>query len=107
LHLLHVLRVGGEEAVAIGSDWDGFVRPCRGLEDVSQLPHLTEALLLRGLSPETIHRLLGGNVLRVLDAVPPLAVAIARDSIVSAQTSLAHAWQYSTRAERSSLLIRP
>src|SRR5439155_18574850 len=24
-HLLHVIRVGGEDAVALGSDWDGFV----------------------------------------------------------------------------------
>jgi membrane dipeptidase len=69
-HLLHVINVGGDGAVALGSDWDGFVRPCDGLEDASQLPRLTEALLRRGLSVEAVHRLLGGNVLRVLDAVP-------------------------------------
>lgn len=72
-HLLHVIRVGGEDAVALGSDWDGFARPCPSLSDPSKLPALTEALLRRGLRPETIHKLLGGNVLRVLDAVPPRA----------------------------------
>lgn len=69
-HLLHVIRVCGEDAVALGSDWDGFVRPAHGLADPSQLPHLTQALLRRKLRPEIIHKLLGLNVLRVLDAVP-------------------------------------
>ncbi|MFI8977326.1 dipeptidase [Nocardia asteroides] len=69
-HLLHVIDVGGADAVALGSDWDGFIRPARGLESPAQLPDLTEALLRRGLNPDTIHRLLGGNALRVLDALP-------------------------------------
>ncbi len=70
-HLLHVIQVAGEEAVAIGSDWDGFVRPCQGLAHAGELPNLTEALLRRGLLPEAVHRLLGGNVLRVLESFPP------------------------------------
>ena len=72
-HLLHVIKIGGEDSVALGSDWDGFVRPAGGLDDPSKLPLLTEALLRRGLSPESIHKLLGGNVLRILEAVPPRA----------------------------------
>lgn len=70
-HLLHVVRIAGPGAVALGSDWDGFIRPAKGLEDPASLPQLTEALLRRGLSPEDVLALLGGNVLRVLDAVPP------------------------------------
>lgn len=70
-HLQHVIQIGGEDAVALGSDWDGFVRPCRELPSPAELPHLTEALLRRGLRAETIHKLLGGNVLRVLEAAPP------------------------------------
>jgi membrane dipeptidase len=69
-HLLHVIKVAGDGAVALGSDWDGFIRPCDGLADASELPNITEALLRRGLSPESIHKLLGGNVLRVLEATP-------------------------------------
>jgi membrane dipeptidase len=71
-HILHVIMVAGDGAVALGSDWDGFIRPCEGLEDAAQLPNLTEALLRRGLKPESIHRLLGDNVLRVLADVPPV-----------------------------------
>ncbi|SNY79621.1 membrane dipeptidase [Nocardia amikacinitolerans] len=70
-HLLHIIDVGGRETVALGSDWDGFIRPARGLESPAQLPLLTDALLRRGLSAETIHLLLGGNALRVLDAISP------------------------------------
>jgi membrane dipeptidase len=69
-HLMHVVRAAGEDAVALGSDWDGFIAPCEGLGDASELPNLTEALLRRGMSAAAVHKLLGGNVLRVLDSVP-------------------------------------
>lgn len=69
-HLLHVVKIAGEDHVGLGSDWDGFVRPCDGLEDPSQLPRLTEALLRRNMRPDAIHKLLGGNVLRVLESQP-------------------------------------
>jgi membrane dipeptidase len=69
-HLLHVLAVGGEEVAALGSDFDGFVVPPAGLEDVSCMPNLTVALSRRGVSPRVLEKILGGNALRVLDAVP-------------------------------------
>ncbi len=74
-HLSHVVNTAGPDAVALGSDWDGMIRPARGLEDPTGLPHLTEALLRRGMSADTVIKLLGANVLRVLDAVPPQAAA--------------------------------
>jgi len=70
-HLLHVVRVAGEDIPALGSDYDGFVRPPRGLEDVAALPKLTAALLQRGLGRGAVKKLLGENALRVLRAVPP------------------------------------
>lgn len=70
-HLLHVLRIGGEEVAALGSDFDGFVAPPVGLEDVSCLPQLTLRLMQRGVGIATIKKLLGENVLRVLSACPP------------------------------------
>jgi membrane dipeptidase len=68
-HLLHLLRAGGEDVPALGSDWDGFVTPPEGLEDASQLPNLTAALLARGVGEAQVAKILGGNVLRVLEAV--------------------------------------
>ena len=69
-HLLHVLDVAGEDVPALGSDFDGFVVPPVGLEDVAALPNLTVALSRRGVAPRVLEKILGANVLRVLDAVP-------------------------------------
>ncbi len=70
-HILHVINIAGEEVPALGSDFDGFVIPPQGLEDVSMLPRLTHALSKRGLSNATLRKMLGENALRVLDEVPP------------------------------------
>jgi len=70
-HLFHIISVAGEDAPALGSDYDGMVRPPRGLPDVSALPHLTAALLRRGMSRAAVKKLLSENVLRVLDDAPP------------------------------------
>ncbi|MCG8555957.1 MAG: dipeptidase [Proteobacteria bacterium] len=70
-HLLHVVRVAGEDVAALGSDWDGMIRPTRGLEDASRLPNLTDALLARNLPQRVIRKILRENVLRVLRDVPP------------------------------------
>ncbi|MBL9009415.1 MAG: dipeptidase [Myxococcales bacterium] len=71
-HLSYLVRVAGEDHVGIGSDWDGAVRPPKGLESPAKLPHLTEALLRAGFSATTVHKILGENVLRVLSSAPPM-----------------------------------
>jgi membrane dipeptidase len=71
-HLLHIIDVAGDDLPALGSDFDGFVVPPIGLEDVAALPNLTVALSRRGVAPRVLEKILGGNVLRVLDAVPAL-----------------------------------
>jgi membrane dipeptidase len=76
-HLMHIIDVAGEDLPALGSDFDGFVVPPQGLEDVSCLPNLTVALSKRGLPVRVIEKILGGNVLRVLDGVPPTTWAAA------------------------------
>jgi membrane dipeptidase len=68
-HLEHIVRVGGEDTPALGSDWDGMVTPPEGLEDASRLPNLTEALLRHGLPERLVQKILGDNALRVLEAV--------------------------------------
>ncbi|HMG19956.1 MAG TPA: dipeptidase [Kofleriaceae bacterium] len=69
-HLLHIVDVAGDDVPALGSDFDGFVVPPEGLEDIAALPNLTVALSRRGVAPRVLEKILGGNVLRVLDAVP-------------------------------------
>lgn len=68
-HIDHAVKVAGVDHVGLGSDWDGFVSMPKGLRDASQLPHLTAKLMHRGYSTEDIHKILGGNMLRVMREV--------------------------------------
>lgn len=67
-HIDHVAKVAGVNHVGLGSDFDGASMPA-GMEDVSKLPKITEALLRRGYTPAAIERILGGNLLRVMTEV--------------------------------------
>ena len=68
-HIDHAVKIGGIDAVGIGSDFDGVFCTPRGLEDVSKFPNLTRALLEKGYSAEDIRKIYGGNTLRVMRAV--------------------------------------
>src|SRR5690606_6692073 len=73
-HLLHILEVAGVEHVGIGADWDGGGGVV-GLEDVSDLPRITQALLDAGYSEQDIAAIWGGNLLRVLREAQQVAAA--------------------------------
>ena len=68
-HFDHAIRVAGPDHVGIGADWDGVPSMPEGMEDVSHLPALTLGLLRRGHSKEAVLKVLGGNLLRVLERV--------------------------------------
>ena len=70
-HVEHVVRVGGEDAVALGSDFDGLIVPPRDLSTVSQLPVLAQRMLDRRFSPELVGKVLGANYLRVVGEIRP------------------------------------
>lgn len=65
-HLKHIIDVVGEDAPALGSDWDGFIVPTSPLKDPRGLPLLTDALLAAGISRTAIGKILRDNVMRVL-----------------------------------------
>ena len=54
-----------------GSDFDGATVP-RGMDDVSYLPRLTAELLRRGYREPDVEKILGGNLLRVMERVEKL-----------------------------------
>ena len=64
-HIDHVVRIAGSDHVALGSDFDGAAMP-EGMEDVTRLPRITEALLRKGYSEADIRKILGENLLRVM-----------------------------------------
>ena len=64
--------------MALGSDFDGAAMP-EGMDDVTRLPRLTEALLRKGYSESDVKKILGGNLLRVLQEAE--RVAARRDGL--------------------------
>jgi membrane dipeptidase len=64
-HIEHAVKLVGADHVGLGSDFDGAVMP-EGMEDVSHLPQITEALLRKGYPVSDIRKILGENLLRVL-----------------------------------------
>ena len=72
-HIEHVIQIAGEDAVGIGSDFDGVTCVPKGLADVSQFPALTRALLERGHSAARIRKIYGENLLRTMRAVEAAA----------------------------------
>lgn len=71
-HLLHILKVAGVDHVGIGADWDGG-GGVAGLEDVSALPRITEALLAAGYTEQDVRKIWSGNLLRVIRQAQALA----------------------------------
>lgn len=68
-HIDYIKNLVGIDYIAIGSDFDGIEVTPVGLEDVSHLPNLTLALLGHGYTPADVRKILGGNFLRVLNAI--------------------------------------
>jgi membrane dipeptidase len=67
-HIEHVVKIGGEDCVALGSDYDGFMPLARGMRDAADLPRLSQVLWDRGWRSPALEKLLGGNALRLFDA---------------------------------------
>ena len=70
-HLAHVVDVAGEDAAALGSDFDGAISPPADLAGVDCWPRLTQRMLDAGWREELVRKVLGGNFLRVLGALRP------------------------------------
>ena len=77
-HIDHIVRVAGIDHVGIGSDYDGIGTVPKQLEDVSMYPVLTQVLLDRDYSEEDIHKIMCGNILRVIQEAEAVAKQMAR-----------------------------
>ena len=69
-HIDHVAKVAGVDHVGLGSDFDGVSGATpEGIDSAADLAKITQALVDRGYSAEDIHKILGGNLLRVFREV--------------------------------------
>lgn len=71
-HMAHVVKVAGEQSVAIGSDFDGAITPSPDLrQGATAYGRLVQAMLKRGWASERIQAILGGNFLRAFGELRP------------------------------------
>jgi membrane dipeptidase len=69
-HIDHIAKVAGVDHVGLGSDFDGVSGATpQGMDSAADLPKITQGLLERGYSAEDIHKILGGNLMRVFHEV--------------------------------------
>src|SRR2546428_3930367 len=68
-HIDHIVKLVGVDHVGIGSDFDGVQAVPADLKSVADLPNLTKELVRRGYSETDIDKILGGNILRVMEEV--------------------------------------
>ena len=67
-HMVYMIGRAGEDAVALGTDFDGFDRPSLpvGMESVLDMEKLWDRMARAGLSPRQIEKIAYGNVMRVI-----------------------------------------
>ena len=70
-HLDHLIEVGGEDCVAIGTDYDGAVNPPTDLRSADTYPRLIQHMLDAGWTDDRVRKCLGENFLRSWAALRP------------------------------------
>ena len=64
-HGLHIIEQGGEDVLAIGTDFDG-IEPALQVKDASEMPRLAEAFMAAGLTETQVEKIFCKNALRYL-----------------------------------------
>lgn len=67
-HVDHIVGLVGPDHVGLGSDFDGGCG-FPEMDDITKVPNITRGLVSRGYSNGDIKKILGGNDLRVFEAV--------------------------------------
>lgn len=67
-HIEYIIKLVGIDYVGLGSDFDGINLTPQQLDDVTNYPLITKALVEKGYTKKEINKILGGNILRVLKA---------------------------------------
>jgi membrane dipeptidase len=84
-HIEHIRKVAGIDHVGLGSDYDGIggTSP-EGMPGVESYPVLLRELIRRGWSDADLARLVGGNVLRVMEQVERVAASMREEPPLNA-----------------------
>ena len=73
-HIEHAATVAGIDHVGVGCDYDSVgLKVPKGLEHIGLTPNLVTALTNRGFSQNDVAKIMGGNVLRVMQETEDVA----------------------------------
>lgn len=85
-HIDHIAKTAGIDHVGLGSDFDGVSGATpEGIDSAADLPKITQALLDRGYNEKEIHKILGGNLLRVFGEVEKVSRQMRSESTPAAK----------------------
>lgn len=70
-HMEHVMKVAGEDAVALGTDYDGAIIPPPDLRSGDSYVRLVQRLLDRGHGEDRVRKVLGLNFLAAFERLRP------------------------------------
>ncbi|MBM4002782.1 MAG: membrane dipeptidase [Planctomycetes bacterium] len=75
-HIDHIAKTAGIDHVGLGSDYDGVTLLPRQLEDVTGFLFITQGLLDKGYTAPQIHKIMSGNIMRVMARVEQVAARL-------------------------------
>ena len=65
----HIYQVGGEDVLALGTDFDGFDEGELDIANLGEMNLVYDAILKKGFSERQMDKILNGNILRVMRAI--------------------------------------
>lgn len=68
-HVWHMYQTGGENVIAVGTDFDGFDEGELDIAHIGEVEKLYDAVKKRGLSERQMEKFWSGNVMRVMEAL--------------------------------------
>ena len=69
-HIQHIICVGGEDVVAIGTDFDGFDEGQLELEHIGQIEVLYKAMKKAGMKESLMEKIGYKNVMKIFNFFP-------------------------------------
>ena len=67
-HGLYIRNLGGDDVVALGTDFDG-IRPDTEIEDIAHMPELYDAFIKAGLSEDSVDKIFWKNADRLFKEI--------------------------------------
>lgn len=96
-HIMYAGKLIGYDHIGLGSDLDGMFSAVQGIDDVSKWHNLVAKMLERGISRSNIEKVLGLNIIRVLEATE-LCASKLKNTSPTMEDSVKQLWKDNFRA---------